>query len=109
MSRRYSSAYVNEDRFVTRGWITRKFGVDDAFIAGAIVSRLISIRWYIADEMKILGAGQTGTIILQVKNGRGRHTQELSIEQVNNALMVSCVNSNIALYIDGHSSSGSIC
>jgi hypothetical protein len=37
---------------------------------------------------EILGAGQTATIVLQVKNGRGRHASEMSIEHINKMLLV---------------------
>lgn len=58
--------------FFTRGCIVKKFGVDDLFIAIAVV----------------LGGAQTITIILQVEYGRGRHASELHITQFNQMLMV---------------------
>ncbi|KAF2714611.1 hypothetical protein K504DRAFT_420571 [Pleomassaria siparia CBS 279.74] len=68
-------------RFYTRGYMVRKFGVDDYFIASSI-----------ADDARIFGAGQTATNILQVKNGRGRHTAEMSIEQINEMLLYKWIN-----------------
>lgn len=58
--------------FFTRGYIVKKFGLDDLFIAIAI----------------ILGSAQTVTCILQVENGRGKHSSELETYQSERMLMV---------------------
>ncbi|KAJ4294053.1 hypothetical protein N0V90_007742 [Kalmusia sp. IMI 367209] len=59
-------------RFFTRGWLVKKFGLDDLFIGIAL----------------LLGAGETATLVLQVKHGRGRHSDELEVYQLNRMLMV---------------------
>jgi len=59
-------------RFITRGIIVKKFGLDDFFIAIAVA----------------LGAAQTVTIVLGVEHGRGRHAMTLQEEQFNAMLMV---------------------
>ncbi|KAH7346953.1 hypothetical protein BKA66DRAFT_433216 [Pyrenochaeta sp. MPI-SDFR-AT-0127] len=66
-------------RFFTRACIVKKFGLDDLLIAIAIV----------------LGGVQTVTIILQVENGRGRHSSELEVDQLNRMLMYKWINSLI--------------
>ncbi|KAI4956568.1 hypothetical protein J4E91_000780 [Alternaria rosae] len=55
----------------TRGYIVKKFGLDDLFIAIAVT----------------LGAAQTVTIILQIEHGQGRHASELHVEQFDEMLM----------------------
>jgi hypothetical protein len=59
-------------RFIVRGCIVRKYGLDDFFIALAAV----------------LGGAQTITIILQVENGRGRHAVDLHLEMYDRMMMV---------------------
>ncbi|KAI4637312.1 hypothetical protein J4E83_000127 [Alternaria metachromatica] len=56
----------------TRGYVVKKFGLDDLFIAIAVT----------------LGAAQTVTIILQIEHGQGRHASELHVEQFDEMLMV---------------------
>ncbi|KAJ4984115.1 L-fucose permease [Stagonosporopsis vannaccii] len=63
-------------RFFTRGFIVKKFGLDDLFIFIAIT----------------LGLGQTATIVLQVEHGRGRHTSELDEENFNLMLKYKWIN-----------------
>ncbi|KAH6625684.1 hypothetical protein C7974DRAFT_205507 [Boeremia exigua] len=63
-------------RFFTRGFIVKRFGLDDLFILIAIV----------------LGFGQTATIILQVDHGRGRHSSELHQEDYDMMLMYKWIN-----------------
>lgn len=63
-------------RFFTRGYIVKKFGLDDLFIAIAI----------------ILGSAQTVTCILQVENGRGKHSSELETYQSERMLMYIWIN-----------------
>ncbi|KAJ8107852.1 hypothetical protein OPT61_g8579 [Boeremia exigua] len=63
-------------RFFTRGFIVKKFGLDDLFILIAI----------------ILGFGQTATIMLQVEHGRGRHSSELHADDFNLMLMYKWIN-----------------
>ncbi|KAF2126217.1 hypothetical protein P153DRAFT_88100 [Dothidotthia symphoricarpi CBS 119687] len=71
-------------RLFTRGFIVKRFGLDDIFIAVAI----------------ILGAAQTVTILFQVENGRGRHANELHVEQMERMLMYSWIN--MLLYFVGN-------
>lgn len=59
-------------RCFTRGYVVKKFGLDDLFIAIAVT----------------LGAAQTVTIILQIEHGQGRHASELHVEQFDEMLMV---------------------
>ncbi|KAG9376759.1 hypothetical protein PtrSN002B_002376 [Pyrenophora tritici-repentis] len=63
-------------RCFTRGYIVRKFGIDDLFIAIAVT----------------LGAAQTVTILLQIDQGTGRHASELIVDQMNNMLKYSWCN-----------------
>ncbi|KAF1927398.1 uncharacterized protein M421DRAFT_30823, partial [Didymella exigua CBS 183.55] len=63
-------------RFFVRGFVVKKFGLDDLFILIAIT----------------LGLGQTATIILQVEHGRGRHTSELREEDFDLMLMYKWIN-----------------
>ncbi|KAF2819317.1 hypothetical protein CC86DRAFT_431887 [Ophiobolus disseminans] len=63
-------------RLLTRGCLAKKFGLDDFFIALAV----------------ILGGAQTMTIIMQVEHGRGRHSQELHVEDYNKMLLYTWVN-----------------
>ncbi|KAF2996083.1 hypothetical protein E8E13_004551 [Curvularia kusanoi] len=68
-------------RFITRGLIVKKFGLDDLFILIAIT----------------LGLGQTATIVLQVQHGRGRHSSELEEEDFDLMLMYKWINMLIYL------------
>ncbi|KAH7065868.1 hypothetical protein BKA63DRAFT_585876 [Paraphoma chrysanthemicola] len=63
-------------RFGTRAWLVKKFGLDDLFIALAV----------------ILGGAQTVTIILQVEHGRGRHSKDLELEDFNQMLLYKWLN-----------------
>ncbi|KZM26891.1 hypothetical protein ST47_g1976 [Ascochyta rabiei] len=63
-------------RFFTRGFIVKKFGLDDLFILVAAS----------------LGLAQTATIILQVEHGRGRHSSELHKEDFELMLMYKWIN-----------------
>ncbi|XPT03226.1 hypothetical protein M3J09_012327 [Ascochyta lentis] len=63
-------------RFFTRGFIVKKFGLDDLFILIAIT----------------LGLAQTATIILQVEHGRGLHSSELHKEDFDLMLMYKWIN-----------------
>lgn len=65
-------ASLMSNRCFTRGYIVKKFGLDDLFIAIAVT----------------LGAAQTVTIILQIEHGQGRHASELHVEQFDEMLMV---------------------
>ena len=56
----------------TRGYIVKKFGIDDLFIAIAVT----------------LGGAQTVTILLQIDQGTGRHASELIVGEMNNMLKV---------------------
>ncbi|KAI4935129.1 uncharacterized protein J4E92_002416 [Alternaria infectoria] len=60
----------------TRGYVVKKFGLDDLFIAIAVT----------------LGAAQTVTIILQIEHGQGRHASELHVEQFDEMLMYQWIN-----------------
>ncbi|KAI4669855.1 uncharacterized protein J4E79_000134 [Alternaria viburni] len=60
----------------TRGYVVKKFGLDDLFIAIAVT----------------LGAAQTVTIILQIEHGQGRHASELHVEQFDEMLMYQWTN-----------------
>ncbi|KAF3044554.1 hypothetical protein E8E11_004508 [Didymella keratinophila] len=63
-------------RFFVRGFIVKKFGLDDLFIFIAIT----------------LGLGQTATIVLQVEHGRGRHSSELHEGDFDLMLMYKWIN-----------------
>jgi len=63
-------------RCFTRGYIVKRFGLDDLFIAIAVT----------------LGAAQTVTIILQIEHGQGRHASELHVEQFDEMLMYQWIN-----------------
>ncbi|PVI05588.1 hypothetical protein DM02DRAFT_685393 [Periconia macrospinosa] len=63
-------------RFLTRGWIVRKYGLDDLLVGVAVV----------------LGAVQTATISLEVKYGLGKHVQEIDIPDYNLILKFKWVN-----------------
>ncbi|KAL1796731.1 hypothetical protein ACET3X_005271 [Alternaria dauci] len=63
-------------RCFTRGYIVKKFGLDDLFIAIAVT----------------LGAAQTVTILLQIEHGQGRHASELHVEQFDKMLMYQWIN-----------------
>jgi len=71
------------NRCFTRGYIVKKFGLDDLFIAIAVT----------------LGAAQTVTIILQIEHGQGRHASELHVEQFDEMLMVLSTHSEIFHFI----------
>ncbi|KAH8719303.1 hypothetical protein GQ44DRAFT_687868 [Phaeosphaeriaceae sp. PMI808] len=63
-------------RFITRACLVKKLGLDDLFIAVAVV----------------LGGVQTETIILQVQYGRGRHTKGMHVEEFNQMLKYTWIN-----------------
>ncbi|KAF1831250.1 hypothetical protein BDW02DRAFT_505740 [Decorospora gaudefroyi] len=68
--------FVALRRCFTRGYIVKKFGLDDLFIAIAVT----------------LGGAQTVTMMLQVQNGEGQHSSELHVDMVNAMLMWRLVN-----------------
>ncbi|CAI6337644.1 unnamed protein product [Periconia digitata] len=63
-------------RFLTRGWIVRKYGLDD-FLVGVAIT---------------LGGVQTATIALQVKYGLGWHVGEIKIHDYDLLLKYKWVN-----------------
>ena len=65
-------------RLVTRIWITRNFGWDDAMIALAQVSKAISLDHasYLTDTQAVNAVGM-GFVMLEVWFGLGRHVQYL--------------------------------
>ncbi|KAF1357774.1 hypothetical protein EJ07DRAFT_70648, partial [Lizonia empirigonia] len=63
-------------RFFTRGFVVKKFGLDDLFIFIAIT----------------LGLAQTATNMLQVEHGRGRHAIDLHLEDFNLMLMFNWID-----------------
>ncbi|KAF2686297.1 hypothetical protein K458DRAFT_298376 [Lentithecium fluviatile CBS 122367] len=63
-------------RFYTRGFIVKKYGFDDLFIAVAV----------------LLGAAQTATVVVQVKHGRGKHAQDIELRHYNHMLMFNWIN-----------------
>lgn len=71
-----------------RGFIVKKFGLDDLFIFIAIVGSFRPLLHITLTETKTLGLGQTATIILQVEHGRGRHSSELHEGDYDLMLMV---------------------
>lgn len=64
-------------RFITRGFLVKKFGLDDLFIAVAVM----------------LGGLHTITIILQVEHGRGRHATQLHVEEYDEMLKYTWLSS----------------
>ncbi|KAG9200334.1 hypothetical protein G6514_007159 [Epicoccum nigrum] len=68
-------------RFITRGLVVKRFGLDDLFMLIAIT----------------LGLGQTATIVLQVQHGRGQHTMDLEEEHFDHMLMYTWINMLIYL------------
>jgi ssDNA-binding replication factor A large subunit len=81
------------DRYFTRGYIVKKYGLDDLFIAFAVT----------------LGGAQTVTHILQVENGSGRHASMLHVEEFNNMLLVCWFPSWYSLILTQRSTGGSTC
>jgi len=49
---------------------------------------MFAVLRHLADPDQVLGLGQTTTIILQVEHGRGRHSQELHVDDFNQMLLV---------------------
>jgi ssDNA-binding replication factor A large subunit len=64
--------YLSLTRCFTRGYIVKKFGLDDLFIAIAVT----------------LGGAQTVTILLEIEHGEGRHSSEVLTEEFNDMLLV---------------------
>ncbi|KAF1964478.1 hypothetical protein BU23DRAFT_575648 [Bimuria novae-zelandiae CBS 107.79] len=58
-------------RFLTRGWLVRRYGLDDLFIGLAL----------------LFGAGETVTLLFQVKHGRGRHSDQVAVGDLNKMIM----------------------
>jgi hypothetical protein len=68
----------------------KKFGLDDLFIAVAVVrcQMLDRDRNRCADLVKSLGGLQTVTVFMQVQYGRGRHAKMLHVDSFDEMLKV---------------------
>jgi hypothetical protein len=89
---------LTTNRLYTRGFIVRKYGLDDYLIALAVVSLTPSRPLLsMANVMQLLGAAQTATIVIQVQHGRGRHAADIEMRHYNHMLMVGVLCARVIL------------
>jgi hypothetical protein len=74
--------------FISRGLLTKKFGLDDFFTGVAVVSNYQHFWSLFSDLGKMLGGLQTTTLFMQIAYGTGRHSKELHLDGFNEMLKV---------------------